>query len=163
MFPFQKLHRGQSPDMNYFCIRHKLIMETLYLFNIWTKKTTICDTNRTQTYCQQNTSRVPAAQYQQQNPSCKRPTYILNNRIVSSNSAYEEAKSPAGGNNQKYIGIVSSLIIWKIRRPLRIGVLEYRSVCSDDHMTICHMPICPYGPDRMIICSNDHISERIIM
>ena len=36
-----------------------------------------------------------------------------------------------------------------IRRPLRIGVLEYPFVCSYDHMSISHMPICPYGPDRI--------------
>ena len=47
--------------------------------------------------------------------------------------------------------------MFRIRGPLWIGVLEYPYVCSDDHMTICHMPICPYGPDRMIICPFDRM------
>ena len=44
-----------------------------------------------------------------------------------------------------------------IRRPLRLGVLEYPSDCSDHHMTICHKNICPYGLDRIIICPSAHM------
>ena len=44
-------------------------------------------------------------------------------------------------------------------------MLEYlcvcSDVCSDDHMTICQIPICPYGLDRMIICPYDHMVQTV--
>lgn len=43
----------------------------------------------------------------------------------------------------------------------RLGVSEYPSVCSDGHMTICRMPICPCGPDRMITCPYAHMVRTV--
>ena len=46
-------------------------------------------------------------------------------------------------NDVYCLGSLADIILYLyiIRRPLRIGVLEYPSVCSDEHMAICHMPI----------------------
>ena len=49
----------------------------------------------------------------------------------------------------------------EIRRPLRIGMLEYPSVRSYANITICHMLICPYGPDLMIICPYDRMMRIV--
>ena len=32
---------------------------------------------------------------------------------------------------------------------------------SFPHMPICHMPICPYGPDRMIVCPYAHMVRTV--
>ena len=29
------------------------------------------------------------------------------------------------------------------------------------YMTICHMRICPYGPDRMILCPSAHMDRTV--
>ena len=39
----------------------------------------------------------------------------------------------------------------QIRRPLLIGVLEYPSVCSDYHTTICHCGAGRRAPDPKIV------------
>ena len=49
----------------------------------------------------------------------------------------------------------------EVRRPLEIGVKEYPAVDSDDHMTVCQMPICPCGPDPMIIYPSAHMVRTV--
>ena len=48
-----------------------------------------------------------------------------------------------------------------IRRPLRIGVLEYPFVCSYDHMTISHMPICPYDQNHISHMPISHMPDDL--
>ena len=44
-----------------------------------------------------------------------------------------------------------------IRRHFWIGVLEYPSVCSDDHMSYDHMTICSICSHYMPICSGSKL------